>query len=94
VLAVDEVVQLLRFAGRQREHERTDRDAIERLTAREREVLQALGDGLDSQAIAQQLSISIRTQRNHVASILTKLGVHSQLQAVLFALRYDVIDVG
>jgi len=38
-----------------------------------------------SQAIADQLDISIRTGRN-------KLGVHSQLKAVLFALRYAVID--
>jgi DNA-binding CsgD family transcriptional regulator len=49
---------------------------------------------LDSQAIARRLDISVRTQRNHVASILAKLGVHSQLQAVLFALRYGVIEIG
>ncbi|MEA2395121.1 MAG: hypothetical protein QOJ82_3012 [Solirubrobacteraceae bacterium] len=93
LLAMDEVVELVRFAGRQREQERPDREAIDRLTPREREVLQALGDGLDSQAIARRLGISTRTQRNHVASILAKLGVHSQLQAVLFALRYGVIEV-
>lgn len=93
LLTLDEVVELLGFAGRQREQERADRRAIERLTPREREVLQALGDGLDSQTIAHRLNITVRTQRNHVASILAKLGVHSQLQAVLFALRYGVIEV-
>jgi PAS domain S-box-containing protein len=93
LLPLDEVAELLRFAGRQREQERADREAIGRLTPREREVLQALGDGLDSQAIARRLGISPRTQRNHVASILGKLGVHSQLQAVLFGLRYDLIEV-
>jgi DNA-binding NarL/FixJ family response regulator len=92
LLSPDEIVQLLRFAGERREQERGDREAIASLTAREREVLQALGAGLDSRAIADQLYISIRTQRNHVARILNKLGVHSQLQAVLLALRYGAID--
>jgi DNA-binding CsgD family transcriptional regulator len=92
VLAPDEVVELLRFAGHRREQERDDRDAIDSLTPREREVLQALGAGLDTQAIADQLNISIRTERNHVTRILNKLGVHSQLQAVLLALRYGLID--
>jgi DNA-binding NarL/FixJ family response regulator/signal transduction histidine kinase len=91
LLPLDEVVELLRFAGHKQEQERRDREAIARLTRREREVLHALGDGLDSQQIAARLHISVRTERNHVASILTKLGVHSQLQAVLFALRYEVI---
>ena len=62
------------------------------LTHRECEVLKALAAGLDGQAIAERLGMSIRTERNHVARILTKLGVHTQLQAVLFALRYGLID--
>jgi PAS domain S-box-containing protein len=93
LLPVEEVAELLRFAGRRREHERRDREAIARMTPREREVLQALATGLDSRQIADRLHISIRTERNHVASILAKLGVHSQLQAVLFALRYDIVGV-
>ena len=60
---------------------------------REREVLQLLADGLDSATIARRLHISPRTQRNHVANILGKLGVHSQLQAVVFALRHGVVEV-
>jgi DNA-binding NarL/FixJ family response regulator/signal transduction histidine kinase len=92
LLAADEVVELLRLAARQREQERDERRAIESLTPREREVLQALGAGLDSQAIADRLDISIRTQRNHVAAILFKLHVHSQLQAVLFGLRHGAVD--
>lgn len=88
-----EVVELLRFAGRQRDAEHHDRAAISRLTPREREVLQALAKGLDSQEIADRLHISIRTERNHVASILAKLGVHSQLQALVFALRYGIVEI-
>ena len=93
LLAADELAHLLRLAGRRRELERLDRQAIDRLTAREHEVLQALAQGLNSQAIADRLHITLRTERNHVASILNKLGVHSQLQAVLFALRYAIVEV-
>jgi DNA-binding NarL/FixJ family response regulator len=56
-------------------------------------VLQALAEGLDSQAIADRLHISVRTERNHVASILAKLDVHSQLQALVFALRYGIVEI-
>src|SRR3954451_11866683 len=92
LLASHEIVELLRFASHRREQEREDRQAIASLTHREREVLKALAAGLDGQTIADRLGVSIRTERNHVARILNKLGVHTQLQAVLFALRYGFID--
>jgi DNA-binding NarL/FixJ family response regulator len=93
LLTADELGDLLRYAGRRREQERADRQMIERLTPREREVLQALARGLDSQGVADHLHITLRTERNHVASILSKLSVHSQLQAVLFALRYAIVEL-
>ncbi|MEA2248361.1 MAG: hypothetical protein QOH46_2890 [Solirubrobacteraceae bacterium] len=93
VMGVDEIVELLRFAGRRREREQRDRRAAAQLTPREREVIQALADGLDTQATAERLHISVRTARNHVSSILAKLGVHSQLQALVFALRYDLVEI-
>jgi PAS domain S-box-containing protein len=93
LLPMDEVVELLTYAARHREQERDDQSALSRLTPRELEVLQLLADGLDSRAIAEKLHITVRTQRNHVASILSKLGVHTQLQALVFALRYDVVRI-
>lgn len=93
LIPLDEVVDLLRFAGRLRERELDERRLIESLTPREREVLQLLATGLDSTAIARRLHISPRTQRNHVGNILAKLQVHSQLQAVMFALRHGVVRV-
>ncbi|WP_084286189.1 PAS domain S-box protein [Solirubrobacter soli] len=92
LLASREIAELLRFASQRREQEREDRQAIASLTLREREVLDALAAGLDGQTIADRFGMSIRTERNHVARILTKLGVHTQLQAVLFALRHGFID--
>jgi PAS domain S-box-containing protein len=93
LMPLEEVVGLLRFAGSQREQEYEARQAIEKLTPREIEVLQALALGLDSEGIAQKLHIALRTERNHMASILAKLGVHSQLQALVFAQRHGVVEV-
>jgi DNA-binding NarL/FixJ family response regulator len=66
----------LRRARGKQEYEA--RQAIEKLTP-EKEVLQALAEGLDSEGISERLHISLRTERNHMSSILSKLGVHSQL---------------
>jgi DNA-binding NarL/FixJ family response regulator len=84
---------LLRVPGSQREEEYEARQAIARLSPREMEVLQLLARGLDSEGIAEQLHISRGTERNHMASILRKLGVHSQLQALVFALRRGVVEI-
>jgi DNA-binding NarL/FixJ family response regulator len=64
------------------------------LTGRETEVLGALAEGLDTDEIARRLHISSKTERNHVASVLSKLGVHSRLQALVLAARYGLVDVG
>jgi DNA-binding NarL/FixJ family response regulator len=93
LMPVTEVVELLRLAGRRRERELDDRRLLDSLTPREREVLQLLADGLDTRAAAARLHVSPRTHRNHVANILAKLGVHSQLQALLLALRYGVVEI-
>ena len=60
---------------------------------REIEVLRALAEGLDSQGIAESLHISLRTERNYMANILSKLEVHSQLQALVFAVRHGGVDI-
>ena len=93
LMPLEEVVELLRFASAKRDEEYEARQAIESLTPREIEVLQALAGGLDSRQIAERLHISLRTERNHMTSILAKLGVHSQLQALVFALRHGVVEI-
>jgi DNA-binding NarL/FixJ family response regulator len=93
LLPLEEVVELLRFARHQREQESRDREALATLTPREREVLQALADGLDSRQIAEHLQITIRTEQNHIANIMAKLGVHSRLQVLVFALRYRIVQI-
>jgi DNA-binding CsgD family transcriptional regulator len=89
----DGAVDLLRFAGRDQDRRRTELAVLAEITPREREILQLLADGLTNEEIASRLVISRRTQRNHVANILRKLGAHSQLQAVMCALRHDVVHM-
>jgi DNA-binding NarL/FixJ family response regulator len=63
------------------------RAAGDTLTAREREVLSLLAAGLSNREIAHRLSISERTARTHVSSILDKLGLRSRTQAALYAIQ-------
>lgn len=93
MLLVEEVIELLRFAGSRREREHEVRRAIAQLTDREKEVLQALTEGLDGKEIAERLCISHKTERNHMANILAKLSVHSRLQALVFTLRYGSVKI-
>jgi DNA-binding NarL/FixJ family response regulator len=60
---------------------------IVRLTDREREVLACMMAGLDRARIARELILSINTIRTHTQNILTKLEVHSSLEAVSLALQ-------
>jgi two-component system NarL family response regulator len=57
------------------------------LSPRELEVLQLVARGLDNNEIAAALFISPRTAKNHVSSILGKLGVSNRIQAAVYALR-------
>jgi DNA-binding NarL/FixJ family response regulator len=66
--------------------------AAEQLTAREREVLALLSGGANSQRIADALGIAPNTVRTHVQNMLSKLQVHSRLEAVAFAVRHGVVD--
>jgi DNA-binding NarL/FixJ family response regulator len=63
------------------------------LTHREIQLLQAMAEGASTRELAQRLFISQRTVQTHVKNILAKLGVHSKLEAVTFALRYEVIRI-
>ncbi|HVQ18189.1 MAG TPA: response regulator transcription factor [Actinomycetes bacterium] len=61
------------------------------LTPRELEVLRLLGEGRDPRGIAKELGVSLNTCRGYVKGILAKLGVHSQLEAVVIASQAGLI---
>ena len=62
------------------------------LTKREREILDALARGRSSRAIGDELFLSLHTVRNHVQNIITKLQVHSKIEALMVARREGLLD--
>jgi NarL family two-component system response regulator LiaR len=62
------------------------------LTDREREVLTLIARGLPNKLIARELSISEKTVKTHVSSILAKLGLTDRTQAALFAVRSGLVE--
>jgi DNA-binding NarL/FixJ family response regulator len=89
----EEVVEMIRLASQDREHERKIKENIERLTKREIQVLEALSEGLSNKGIAEYLHMSVDTERTHMVNILNKLGAHSRLQALVLAARYGIVDI-
>jgi DNA-binding NarL/FixJ family response regulator len=65
----------------------TGGETIANLTAREREILLYMVDGLDRQTIANRLFVSTHTVRTHIQNLLGKLSVHSGVEAVAVAVR-------
>ena len=68
---------------------RGEPDPLATLTRREREVLACMVEGLTQAAAADRLCLSPHTVRTHSRSILSKLGVHSALEAAAFVRRLD-----
>jgi DNA-binding NarL/FixJ family response regulator len=65
---------------------------FEPLTAREREILAHTAQGKSGAVIAEELNISLMTVRTHLRNLMSKLNVHSRLEAVAFALRHGLIE--
>ena len=70
----------------------TSDDPYGSLSAREREVLHLVVDGLTIKEIAQQLDISAKTAENHRSRILAKLGVRNSAELVRYAVRKRLVE--
>jgi NarL family two-component system response regulator LiaR len=66
-------------------------DPLERLTAREREVLVLIGRGFPNKLIARELGVAEKTVKTHVGNVLGKLGVSDRTQAAVLAVRAGVV---
>ena len=80
-----------RAAGARSTEERDAGLLAEQLTKRERDVLGMLVEGTRSEEIARRMSISPNTVRTHIQNILTKLQVHSRLEAAAFAVKHGLV---
>jgi DNA-binding NarL/FixJ family response regulator len=66
--------------------------AADRLTSREREIVQLLSEGRSSKEVAAVLEISVKTADTHRANIMRKLNLHSVSELVLYAVRNQIIQ--
>jgi len=67
--------------------------SYDRLTDREREILKLIAEGHTNKEIAELLSLSIKTVEAHRVHIMEKLGLHSRVDLVKYAIRTGLIDV-
>ena len=74
-------------------HAATATADTETLTAREKEILQLMAEGLPNKQIGVRLSISLHTVKFHVASILAKLAVQSRTEAVTLGVRRGLVTL-
>jgi DNA-binding NarL/FixJ family response regulator len=68
-----------------------DPEILEHLTSRELDVLRLIARGCENAEIAEILAISPSTAKNHVSSILGKLGLPNRIQAAIYAIRNELV---
>ncbi|HWR51193.1 MAG TPA: response regulator transcription factor [Bryobacteraceae bacterium] len=71
----------------------TDADSLERLTPRERQILQLIAEGNSNKEIAAMLTLSVNTVCVHRANLMDRLGVHRTAELVLYAIRKGLVRV-
>ena len=65
----------------------------EKLTAREREVLQLIAEGYQNKEISDILKISIKTVRAHRNNLMQKLDLHSQGELIRYAIQKKIVEI-
>lgn len=87
-LTANVAARLVPQTKRQTKRQPETSDAIEQLTARERDVLRLLATGASNPQIGRELHISSGTAKNHVSSILRQLGISDRTQAAVIASKH------
>jgi RNA polymerase sigma factor (sigma-70 family) len=84
---------LSEFNALAQQAEERHRSFLPSLTDRELDVLKLVAKGLSNREISEELYISENTVKNHVRNILEKLHLHSRMEAVVYAMRENLLDV-
>jgi DNA-binding NarL/FixJ family response regulator len=87
----DEVDTALRRLRHRRDQDADAQQRLERLTPRESQILEQMATGAGPDLIAKALGMSPHTLRTHTQNILTKLGVHSKMEALVLAIRHGAV---
>ena len=85
---VSDLIQALKKADMPRERP----EEIYRLTAREREVINAIVEGFTNKEIAGRYKISERTVKHHLSNIFDKVGVSNRLELALFSVNHSLAE--
>jgi DNA-binding NarL/FixJ family response regulator len=87
----EEVQVALRRFRHRRSRSDDARKRLDRLTPRETEILALMAEGRNPDDIAKTLKMSPNTLRTHTQNVLTKLGVHTKMEALVLAIRYGKV---
>ena len=82
------------FAAMRKQEAETPPLPAPHLTEREMDVLKLVAKGMGNRDIAKRLFISDNTVKNHIRNILEKLHLHSRMEAVVYAVREKLLDIG
>ena len=85
--------RVLASVSRDREERSEAERRLASLTPREVEILRLLAEGGRNEDLGARLGVTTTTVQTHIHNILDKLGVHSKLEAVVYGVRYGLIDV-
>ena len=80
------------LADQVQQPQRMPSDPYGELSAREREVLHLMADGLTTKEISKRLEISVKTAENHRGRVLSKLGLRNSAELVRYAMRKRLVD--
>jgi DNA-binding NarL/FixJ family response regulator len=87
----DEVESAMRRLRHRRDKDADVAQRLDRLTPRETQILEQMAAGATPDRIAEALGMSPHTLRTHTQNILTKLGVHSKMEALVVAIRHGAV---
>ena len=73
--------------------QQAETEPYDRLTAREREILTLIADGISSRQIAEMLFISLKTVQGHRTKIMEKLDIHNRAELIKYALRKGLVSI-